>query len=124
VLYLGRSTRLATAAQRRALAVRDAGCCIPGCGIPAAGCEAHHVIWWRHGGTTDITNLALVCQRHHSAVHTGTWMITMRGGVPWAVPPAWVDPQRRPLRNTTFTARQELSRHLDQIRHDLDEDTG
>jgi hypothetical protein len=22
-------------------------------------------------------------------------------GVPWAVPPAWVDPLRRPLRNTT-----------------------
>ncbi|WP_072312981.1 HNH endonuclease [Agrococcus sp. Marseille-P2731] len=56
VLELGRAERLFTRAQRRALAVRDRGCRVRGCGIPAAWCEAHHVVWWEHGGRTDVNN--------------------------------------------------------------------
>ncbi len=42
-LAVGRTARTATPAQRRALAARDRGCIIPGCGIPAEACQTHHV---------------------------------------------------------------------------------
>ena len=44
VLDLGRSARLFSPAQRKALAIRDRECTTDGCSIPAAWCEAHH---WR-----------------------------------------------------------------------------
>jgi len=42
VLDLGRSARLFSPAQRKAMAIRDQGCTTEGCSIPAAWCEAHH----------------------------------------------------------------------------------
>jgi hypothetical protein len=71
VLNLGRSVRTASPAQRKALSARDQGCVIPGCTATPSMCEAHHVTWFRHGGATDIANLALVCGHHHTAVHSG-----------------------------------------------------
>jgi hypothetical protein len=68
------------------------------------------VIWWRNSGTTDIDNLALVCSRHHTLIHTGEWLLEIRDGVPWVTPPAWVDPLRRPIRNTVFDAESEANR--------------
>ena len=53
-LDLGRSTRLANRAQRRALRGLYATCAIPGCTVAYDRCELHHVIWWRHGGRTDV----------------------------------------------------------------------
>ena len=101
VLDLGRSQRTVSPAQRRALAARDEGCSLPGCHAPPGWCDAHHVVWWSAGGGTDLRNLALLCPRHHSEVHAGIWEVSMIDGVPWVRPPSWVDPQRRPLRNTT-----------------------
>jgi hypothetical protein len=100
ILDLGRKTRTVTPAQRRALVARDKGCVVPACRAPAHWCEAHHVTYWRHGGRTDIRNLAMVCGRHHTEIHAGIWHLTMRDGIPWAIPPSWVDPLRRPIRNT------------------------
>jgi HNH endonuclease/Domain of unknown function (DUF222) len=31
--------------------------------------HAHHVIEWNDGGPTDLSNLALLCSRHHTLVH-------------------------------------------------------
>ncbi|MCA0144448.1 HNH endonuclease [Blastococcus sp. LR1] len=42
-----------------------------GCDAPAHWCEAHHLIHWAHGGDTDLHNLALLCERHHTKVHHG-----------------------------------------------------
>jgi hypothetical protein len=42
-LDMGRHVRLATAAQRRALAARDGGCVFPGCTLPPQWCDAHHL---------------------------------------------------------------------------------
>jgi hypothetical protein len=95
-LSLGRGQRLASHAQRLALRARDGGCVVPGCRVPADGCQAHHVIWWENGGATDLENLALVCARHHIEIHQGTWEIEFREGVPWVRPPAWLD-RARPL---------------------------
>jgi hypothetical protein len=73
VLDYGRSRRLFTAAQRKALRARDAGCRFPGCGLPWA--QAHHVVAWQDGGPTDLANALLLCQVHHHRVHDDGWRI-------------------------------------------------
>jgi hypothetical protein len=70
-LEVGRTSRVVQPAQRIALAVRDGGCVVPGCGRPLGWCEAHHLRHWLSGGPTDLANLALVCRAHHRAVHEG-----------------------------------------------------
>jgi hypothetical protein len=40
-----------------------------GCQAPPGVCEVHHLVTWAHGGTTSLDNLALLCRRHHRAVH-------------------------------------------------------
>ena len=68
-LWLGRRQRLANAAQRLAVAVRDGGCFE--CGAPMHRCELHHIKeWHRDGGRTDINNLVAVCRRHHKWLET------------------------------------------------------
>ncbi|GAB3653889.1 hypothetical protein GCM10027591_10210 [Zhihengliuella somnathii] len=49
VIGLGSKERAFTAPQRRAITARDGGCLIPGCAIPAAWCEVHHVTGWAEG---------------------------------------------------------------------------
>jgi hypothetical protein len=82
VLNLGRTQRCFSPAQRRALAVRDQGCVIPGCAIPARWCEAHHVHAHRDGGPTDIGNAALLCWWHHQTIDDGPWQLRMTDGTP------------------------------------------
>ncbi len=79
-LDLGRATRLANRAQRRALRAMYATCCIPGCNVHFDRCKIHHVEWWRHGGRTDLANLIPICARHHSSVHDGGWVIELGSG--------------------------------------------
>jgi hypothetical protein len=76
-LDLGRSTRLANRAQRRALRGQYATCAIPGCGVRYDHCKLHHVIWWRHGGRTNLDNLLPVCSRHHHHIHDSGWQVTL-----------------------------------------------
>jgi hypothetical protein len=76
VIDVGRESRTATAAQRRALLVRDGGCVFPGCDRPPGWCEAHHIEWWEHNGPTDLLNLALLCSRHHHDIHKGLFTIS------------------------------------------------
>lgn len=49
-LWLGRSQRSASLAQRIVLAARDSGCI--GCASPTERCEAHHIQHWQDDGTT------------------------------------------------------------------------
>jgi hypothetical protein len=74
-LWLGRSTRLASSAQRRALAVRDGGCVFPGCEVPPEWCDAHHEPGWTQGGRTDLHHMVLLCRRHHGAAHSRHWQL-------------------------------------------------
>lgn len=69
VLDAGRATRTFTAAQVRAIVARDRHCIWPGCDIPPAWCEAHHVWHWADGGPTGVDNGVLLCGRHHDRVH-------------------------------------------------------
>jgi hypothetical protein len=100
VLCLGRTQRLASRAQRRALAARDLGCCFPGCTRPASWCEAHHVIPWLAGGLTDLDNLCLLCRFHHREFERRGWLVRIVDGVPEWIPPPWLDPLQQPRRNT------------------------
>jgi hypothetical protein len=76
-LDLGRSTRLANRAQRRALRALHRTCAVPGCDVRFDHCTIHHVTWWRHGGRTDLDNLLPICSRHHHLVHDRGWQLTL-----------------------------------------------
>ncbi len=80
--------------QRRAIALRDGGCVIPGCGVPAAWCEIHHVTEHAVGGPTHTDNGVLLCWFHHRFLDTSGWSIRMNRGVPEARAPGWVDAHR------------------------------
>jgi len=67
VVAIGGRTRTIPPALRRALHHRDRGCRFPGCGVRVA--EGHHLHHWAQGGPTTLSNLALLCRRHHRAVH-------------------------------------------------------
>jgi uncharacterized protein DUF222/HNH endonuclease len=67
VIEVGARTRTIPPALRRALHHRDRGCRFPGCGLPFG--QGHHIRHWARGGPTTLSNLALLCRRHHRAVH-------------------------------------------------------
>lgn len=69
VLDLGRARRLFTAAQRRALLLRDRTCRAEGCDIPGTWAEAHHWVPWSSEGPTDLANGVLLCSHHHHRAH-------------------------------------------------------
>ena len=75
IVDVGRAQRTATAAQRRALAVRDGGCTFPICAMPPEWCEAHHIVFWDDGGPTDLDNLTLQCKAHHHLLHRGGFFL-------------------------------------------------
>ena len=68
---VGRSRRLATAHQRRALEAIHTSCAMPDCDVGFDRCHIHHVDHWENGGATDLGNLLPLCHAHHQAVHEG-----------------------------------------------------
>ena len=76
-LDLGRTCRVASRAQRRALRGLYATCAIPGCAVKYDNCKLHHVVWWENGGPTDLRNLLPLCERHHHCVHDKGWILTL-----------------------------------------------
>ncbi len=79
-LDVGRDQRAATAAIRRGIEARDGHCVFTGCTAPAAWCDIHHVQHWAHGGPTSCENGALLCERHHTAVHEGRFSVARDPG--------------------------------------------
>ena len=77
-MQLGRTQRVASAAQRRALAALYPRCAIDGCSVSFRHCTIHHVDWWRHGGKTDIESLLPLCTRHHHRVHDDGWILDLQ----------------------------------------------
>jgi len=95
-LDMGREKRLFPAHLRKALYHRDE-CCIK-CGAPPGRTHAHHIVHWTHHGETSLSNGCLLCPACHANVHHDGWDVVM--GLdkhPWLIPPATVDPQRRPV---------------------------
>ena len=101
VLDVGAASRSFPAAIRRAITLRDRGCCWPGL-PPATGLvrwTPHHALGerWTH----QPRNGCLLCPFHHAEVHKGHWKVRLApDGVPEFIPPKWVDPRQVPRRNT------------------------
>jgi hypothetical protein len=79
-LDIGRSQRLASAAQRRALEATHDTCAFDGCAVAFHACQIHHIDYWESGGPTDLDNMVPLCSRHHHAAHEGGWTLTLRAG--------------------------------------------
>ncbi|NEA25907.1 HNH endonuclease signature motif containing protein [Actinomadura bangladeshensis] len=69
-LYLGRTERFATPAQRRVLETLYSTCAVHGCNVPGTLCEIDHVDGWALGSPTDIDQLALTCGWHNRYKHS------------------------------------------------------
>jgi hypothetical protein len=67
ITEVGARTRTIPPALRRALERRDQGCRFPGCGRRYG--QGHHIRHWAQGGPTTLSNLTMLCRRHHRAVH-------------------------------------------------------
>jgi len=67
LVEVGARTRTIPPALRRALQHRDRGCRFPGCGVSNG--QGHHIHHWAQGGPTTLSNLSILCRRHHRAVH-------------------------------------------------------
>jgi len=102
ILDIGRAARLFPPHLRKALTARDQGCAFPDCTIPAPWCEAHHITYWSHGGTTGTNNGTLLCSHHHHVIHKEQWTIHVQNGIPWFIPPPHLDPAQQPRRNPYF----------------------
>ena len=110
VLDLGHRRRLFTRAQKLALYERDGGC-IEGCNRPAVYLDGHHIEWWsKDHGPTDLGNGVLTCGKVHRLIHNSGWEIHTIDGQPALVPPASIDPHRRPRRRPPSPARALESR--------------
>ncbi|TPW77179.1 HNH endonuclease signature motif containing protein [Schumannella soli] len=80
--------------QRRHLRARDLHCRFPGCRMAAIRCELDHTIDAALGGPTALTNLAHLCQRHHSMKQFTPWRVRQHaGGVL-----EWISPTGRTYR--------------------------
>jgi hypothetical protein len=93
--WLGTEDRVFNRRQRRAIALRDGGCIIPGCGVPAGWSEIHHVIEHANGGPTHTDNGVMLCWFHHRFLDLHGWEIRMNRGVPQVRAPLWFDSTRQ-----------------------------
>ncbi len=79
-LDIGRSQRLASAAQRRALEATHDTCAFDGCAVAFHACQIHHIDYWETGGPTDLDNMVPLCSKHHHAAHEGGWTLKLEAG--------------------------------------------
>jgi hypothetical protein len=108
-LDVGRENRLVTPGLRRAVVARDRCCAFPGCDRPPGWTSCHHITPWVDGGATRLDNLVLLCGRHHTEIHQGGWTVRLGDDRhPEFLPPPWIDPHRRPVRNPYSRAPADL----------------
>ncbi|PYN22878.1 MAG: hypothetical protein DMD99_15525 [Candidatus Rokuibacteriota bacterium] len=96
LLEVGARTRTIPPALRRALHHRDRGCRFPGCGVRFG--QGHHIRHWAQGGPTTLSNLALLCRRHHRAVHEEGYQVERfpDGELQFRRPNGWLLPDVPP----------------------------
>jgi hypothetical protein len=75
---VGRLTRAIPAPTAKAVRKRDKCCRFPGYDLSYRYTEIHHYVHWVHGGETNVSNLFLLCWRHHRMIHK-------RGQEAWTV---------------------------------------
>jgi 5-methylcytosine-specific restriction endonuclease McrA len=93
VVEVGARTRTIPPALRRALLHRDRSCRFPGCTVRVG--QGHHVRHWAQGGPTTLANLALLCRRHHRAVHEEGYRVERLpdGALEFRRPNGWLLPE-------------------------------
>src|SRR5438445_639560 len=84
---VGSSSRVIPPAMKRALIARDKHCRFPGCDMPPAWTDGHHIKHWANGGPHALWNLLLLCRRHHRYFHEGGWKLQQAEGGLQAIPP-------------------------------------
>lgn len=90
-LYLGRTKRLASAAQRIVLHARDRGCTRPGCTVCGYNAQVHHAVAdWNNDGHTNIDELTFACGPDNRLIEKTGWTTRKRpdGRTEWLPPPA------------------------------------
>lgn len=107
-LDLGRTQRLYSKAQGRAIRAAYRGCSYPGCSMPAERCELDHLDAWEKGGNTDICSADLGCPVHHIERHCGLFhAVKIPGCRPMVLLSKELDPQQRLRVNTYFLTPEE-----------------
>jgi 5-methylcytosine-specific restriction endonuclease McrA len=96
LIEVGARTRTIPPALRRALLHRDRNCRFPGCMVRVG--QGHHVRHWAQGGPTTLSNLALLCRRHHRAVHEEGYQVARLpdGALEFRRPNGWLLPEVPP----------------------------
>ncbi|MGA6094340.1 DUF222 domain-containing protein [Microbacterium sp. NPDC079356] len=90
---------------RRFLQARDQHCRFPGCRVAAIRCEVDHTHDYALGGRTELSNLAHLCQRHHSMKQFTAWRVRqLKGGVlEWTSPLGRIYREDAPTPAVAFT---------------------
>ncbi|MCP9948669.1 HNH endonuclease signature motif containing protein [Actinomadura madurae] len=92
-LYLGRTERFASPAQRRVLEALNPTCAVQGCEVPGTRCEVDHVHGWALGSPTDIDQLTLTCGWHNKFKAANPDRVRITRGPDYRYvyppPPAW-----------------------------------
>lgn len=107
VLDEGRAKRLATRAQRAAIAAMHRTCVFPGCEVTVDDCRIHHTEeWTRDQGETNLADLAPLCETHHHDVHEGGWRLELDAGrvATWIRPDATIHWRGATIDRTTAAA--------------------
>ncbi|MDR0366669.1 MAG: HNH endonuclease, partial [Bifidobacteriaceae bacterium] len=126
VLDIGRASRVTPRSARRAVELRDEGCCFPGCAEPAARTQMHHLVPWIKGGPTVVGGLAAFCSHHHGVVEPvyiqasngemvedpEQWVAKMGpNGYPVVLPPQSLDPDRKPMLHERLERKLNAQQH-------------
>ncbi|MCP1387985.1 HNH endonuclease [Corynebacterium sp. TA-R-1] len=98
---LYRTQRFANQKQRDLVRATTTACPVPDCRHAADNCEIHHIQAWKHGGETNLDNLAPVCSYHNGTNDDDPdtnrrGRITRQNGAP-----IWHSPNGHPAHNTT-----------------------
>lgn len=80
-LYLGRTKRLASAAQRIVLHSRERGCTRPGCTASGCNSQVHQAVaGWKNNGQTNIDDLTLACPPDNQMIEKTDWTTRKNSG--------------------------------------------
>ncbi|MDE8589320.1 HNH endonuclease signature motif containing protein [Arthrobacter sp. NQ4] len=91
-LEIGRKNYRLTETIKRWIRLRDAKCTFPGCTNRTPDNETDHLQAWQHGGTTNVSNLAQLCPKHHRLKHHSQWTPDPANK---NEPPGWTSPTGR-----------------------------
>jgi hypothetical protein len=100
--------RIFTQGQRLAMIARDQGCSFPGCTVPPAWCEAHHITDYKITRHTRVDDGTLLCGYHHREHPRLAWTCRMLNGIPHWIAPTWIDPNQTPQRNQAHNPANNL----------------